>query len=122
MGKNYIRMELGGQERGLKFNLRALKIIKEVSGDDPFAFFIGGDLEAQIKQISAIMYAGLVSNAASKKQEPDFTYDDCVFWTEDLDLEDAKKVIAAFGEAYKSDASGEGSADTQQAANMEPAS
>mgnify|MGYP001140213881 CR=1 FL=1 len=115
MGKNYLSLELGGKERILKFNLRALKILKEQSGDDPFAFTLAGDLDEQFKKLSWILYAGLLSNAISQKQEPDFTIADCLYWAEEFDMSEATALAKAFGDAYKSDdASGEGSADTQQ--------
>jgi hypothetical protein len=115
MGKNYMRLNIGGEDRGLKFNLGTLKNIQELTNNDPFNFFISGPIDKQIEQISVLLYASLLANCRSQKKEPDFTQEDCMLWAEDMDLKDAEAMMHAFGEAYKAPASQEGGKDTQGA-------
>lgn len=123
MGKNYVRLQIGDKERGLKFNLGTLKNIKDLTNGDPFTFFVAGEIEDQIKQVATLLYASLLSNCKSKKEDPDFNYDDCMRWAEDLDLTDAVGLVNAFRDAYKTDASQEGGEDTRtEATNVAAAS
>jgi hypothetical protein len=116
MSKNYMRLTLGDKEQGLKFNMGTLKHLKDITGGDPFSFFIGEDIEAQIRQIAVILQAALLSNYKSKQIEPDFTPADCERWAEDLDMDEALRVVNTFRQAYMPEVSGEGNPDTQQEA------
>lgn len=111
MSKNYIRLMLGETEQGLKFNMGTLKNIKDITGGDPFAFFVGDDINSQIKQIAVILQAALLANYSSKRLDPDFTAADCERWAEDLSMEEALNLVNTFREAYL--VSGEGNADTR---------
>jgi hypothetical protein len=113
MSKNYIRLEVGGKEQGLKFNMGTLKHLKDITGGDPFSFFIGEDIEAQIKQVAVILCAAMMANYRSKKQEVDFTLADCELWSEDLSMEEALRVVNTFRAAYMPEVSGEGNDDTR---------
>jgi hypothetical protein len=116
MSKTYIRLQLGEKEQGLKFNMGTLKNLKDITGGDPFSFFIGEDIEAQIKQLSVILQAALLSNYKSKQLEPDFTPADCERWAEDLSMEEALRVVNTFRAAYMPEVSGEGNTHTQESA------
>jgi hypothetical protein len=118
MALNYIQVELGGEKRGLKYGLGALKHIKNLTSADPFALTAKGasdNIEDQIEFAAIVFYAGLLSNCDSKKQEPDFTIEDVTRWVEEMPTGLIKHVVEFFGDAYKTDspASLEGSADTR---------
>jgi hypothetical protein len=114
MGKNYLRLELGGRERGLNFNMGCLKNIQEISNRDPFSLSVEGDVQHQMRELSIIVYSALLSNCKSKKEEPDFIEADVVNWVEELDFDEALNVLNAFRIAYQVEsASTEGRADTR---------
>lgn len=109
-----MRLQLGEQERGLKFNMRTLKNIKELTGGDPFTFFeFKDELDDQLKQLSVIVYAALLANNAIKKEESDYTQDDVALWVEDMGYTDIVNLSQFIRQAYSVEASGEGSADTR---------
>ena len=109
-----MRLELGGKEQGLKFNMGTLKHLKDITGGDPFSFFIGEDIASQIKQIAVILQAALLSNYKSKQIEPDFTPADCERWAEDLGMDEALRVVNTFRAAYMPEVPGEGNTDTRE--------
>lgn len=104
---------VGDKEQGLKFNMGTLKHLKDITGGDPFSFFIGEDIDAQIKQVAVILYAAMAANYRSKKQEIDFSIEDCELWAEDFSMEEAIRVVNTFRAAYMPEVSGEGNEDTR---------
>lgn len=70
----YIRKEIGGRERGFKFNQYALEI-----------FTLHLDQNAiKTSSIYATFYAGLRGNCYVKNEDPDFTFEDVVEWVDKL--------------------------------------
>ena len=88
---SYIKVNLGGQERGLKFNQLAVEV---------FAKNI--NLEAvQISSVYAMFYAGLIGNCVAKKVDQDFTFEQVTEWVDELfenDPDKIKAVDACFSE------------------------
>lgn len=76
MSKGYIRVEIGGKERGLKFSQYAKEIIDEKTHK--------GTLSSNAKNYYAIFYGGLIGNCSAKEEEPDFTYEDVEEWVDEL--------------------------------------
>lgn len=119
MSKNYIRLELGGKERGLPFKAGILRQIRAIKKDDPFKTLAEAnqidqdDPEAIAGLVCTIVYASLLSACKTKKEEPDFTPDDIERWVDDLDLSDWVKVINTFNKAFSVEPSGEVGEDTQ---------
>jgi hypothetical protein len=116
---NYLQVQLGGEKRGLKFNLGTLRHIGAITGQDPFAFAINiKEYSNFIEDLGTIIYAGLLSNCDSKKVAPDFSQEDARRWADELDnMSEALSIIAAFHNAFKVEVvSQEGNADTQLAA------
>jgi hypothetical protein len=119
MTKNYIQATLGGQKMGLKFNLGTLKHIGDITGADPLGFSVRSEFFVQ--DLTVIVYAGLLSNAQSKKEEPGFTKEDVEGWVSEIEnMGEAVAIVTAFTNAYKVEVSGEETADTrgQKAADV----
>ena len=106
----YKQFKIGGKDRGLKFNLGALKHIGDITGNDPLAFTLNESPADQFRFVFTIVYAGLLANADAKKQEPDFSKDDVESWVKDLEMPEAVEIIKFFTAAYNV---GGGSSDTQ---------
>src|SRR5690348_3805021 len=86
MNKNYITLNLGGIDRGLKFNNRTINIIGDLTGADPLQFAAGGQgWKDIVKYTTSILYAALLSNCASKKVDADFNADDIAEWMNELE-------------------------------------
>lgn len=74
----YIQVkDLGGQDRGLKFNQISLeeftKRISVVEGQVNIA-----------STVYATFYAGLIGNVVAKREEQDFTYENVMDWVDKL--------------------------------------
>lgn len=101
MSKTYTTIELGGQERGLKFNMGTLKHLGEITRSDALTFQIqGNDLPSIYKHTQSIIHAALLSNCDSKKESPDFTAIDIEQWVNELDFSEAIRILNAFSTAY----------------------
>lgn len=122
MSKNYISLALGGKERGIKFNMGALEHLEEISGKDPLIYTVNTSVfKEMLTSVIEILFAGLLANCDLKKEQPDFTKADVSAWVADFDMQQCVQIINAFGTAYKTDSSEEGSAPAEpfqlQAAN-----
>lgn len=108
---NYLQIELGGQKRGLKFNMMTCEILQEQTGKDPLAelgVIKDGNFKNLKETVFEIFYAALLSNCRSKKVEPDFTKEQAGEWFNDLHPLYLYKIIQAFN-----------SPQTEQSANGE---
>jgi len=70
---SYIKIELGGKERGLKFNQLALEIIRTKSNPD-----------SDIQNVYALFYGGLRGNSFVKEEHPDYTFEDVCDWVDEI--------------------------------------
>jgi hypothetical protein len=112
MSKNYIQAVLGKEKRGLKFNLGTLRHIGDITGTDPLGFSVRS--ENFVRDLSVIVYAGMLSNYESKQQDPDFTQKDVDRWVGEIeDMNEAISIVTAFHNAYKVEVSGEEAKDTR---------
>lgn len=112
-------LELGGKVRGLKFNVGTLKCLRDVSGIDPMEYKAeSNSFEVLIPYATNILYAALLSNCLSKKEEPDFTAEDIKGWVDELTVTDLTAVILKYNEIFiapNTHANGEVGKDTQLA-------
>ena len=90
---SYCRIDIGGKERGLKFNQMAMIILSEKTDKDHPLATAG----------YALIYAGLKANCYVKSDEPDFTFEQVCEWVDVISNDDMNKVNEAFmlTEAYK---------------------
>lgn len=87
---SYIKIEIGGKERGLKFNQLALEIIRSKSNET-----------SDVQNVYALLYGGLRGNSFVKEEEPDYTFEQVCDWIDDIYIkpeaaEIIKQVSAVF--------------------------
>lgn len=90
---SYCKINIGGKERGLKFNNLAMIIMGEKTSKQ-----YPNETAAY-----AMVFGGLVGNSYAKEEELDFTFEDVIGWVDNLTIEDSTKIAEAFqaSEAYK---------------------
>ena len=90
---SYCKINIGGKERGLKFNQMALMIYVSKVDNDNLVATAG----------YALIYAGLRANAYVKGEEIDFTFEQVCDWVDELDAAAVQLVTDTFKEtqAYK---------------------
>jgi hypothetical protein len=84
---SYVKIFLGGKERGLKFNNYALEV-----------FTKNTDYETTQGDLCAAIYAGLKGNAFVKREEVDFTFEQVCDWCDDADETELVKAYNEFSE------------------------
>jgi hypothetical protein len=88
---SYCKINIGGKERGLKFNQMAIMIYaRKVDNEDQLA--TAG---------YALIYAGLKANAYTKGEECDFTFEQVCDWVDELDNESLQLVTDTFKETQR---------------------
>lgn len=79
---SYIKINLGGVERGLKFNIYGIeKMTEKMRGKSVMAFAY------------AMIWGGLQGNSYAKEEEPEYTFDQVIDWTDDLPGDEKNKTI-----------------------------
>lgn len=65
----YLNYEIGGEKRGLKYDIGTLKCFQDLYGIDPFEFRIESNQFGELFPFALkIFHAGLVRNAVIKKE------------------------------------------------------
>ena len=105
-------LNLGGIERGLKFNFGTLRFLGELSGKDPLLTATTNDFKSQFDQGRMIIQAAMMSNYLSMKKEVDFTEKDVIDWVSELSVSEVAEVLNTFTKAFAF--GGEADKDTQQ--------
>lgn len=82
---NYIQVNIGGKDRGLKFNQVALEV---------YSKHIDLQNAVNTSTIYATFYAGLVGNCYVKNEEVDFTFEDVTDWVDELYSKGKKEIEA----------------------------
>jgi hypothetical protein len=123
MSKNYLSLNLGGKERGLKFNNRTINIIGDLTGNDPLTFIPPSSAwKDLLEYTSTILHAALLSNLASTKEQPDFVKADIDEWLNDLAPEQIYTISNVYAQLLTPSiitTNGEVSSDTRgQATNV----
>lgn len=96
----YINVELGGENRGIKFGNRALLDVMakhQITGNIKFSFDLVVDL----------VFFGMVNNCMIKKQNPDFTEDQVTEWVDDMPMEKLLEIFNVFQASYSGEVAGE---------------
>ena len=79
---NYIKVNLGGQERGLKFNNYAIERLSEkMAGNSAIAFTY------------AMFWGGLQGNSYAKEQDVDYSFEDVIDWVDAIPKDDKAAII-----------------------------
>ncbi len=78
---SYIKIELGGKERGLKFNQLALEVMSGLAG------------EVVTQNVYAMFYGGLRGNSFVKREEPDYSFENVCDWVDELYVEKKTDLI-----------------------------
>lgn len=88
---SYIKIEIGGKERGLKFNQGAIHIFQSKIDSENIAATTG----------YALIWAGLKANAYVKGEEVDFTFEQVCDWCDELSEDTIIKIITCFQETQQ---------------------
>jgi hypothetical protein len=111
---NYLRVNLGGKEQGLKFVIGTLYKARDAQA---LSTDYIGKVEEDIRQLAIIVYAALLSNYKSQKKEQDFTFEEVIEWCEDIETAaEVASITDAFMRITSTSAPVEGGADTQHEA------
>ncbi len=86
---SYLKIQIDGKDRGLKFNQMALVLLSQFTDKN----------NAEATAAYALFYAGLRANCYVKREEPDFTFEQACDWFDKLSNEDVLKIKAAFDES-----------------------
>lgn len=90
MISNSIIVNLGGQERPLKFGMMAMQILSDISSKHG-----AGSL------VDALVYAGLKNAYYAKQLEEDFTFEDVTDWVAEIMINgDKSGVLAKINTAF----------------------
>lgn len=77
---SYLQIEIGGKQRGLKFNQLAIEIMSQYN-----------DTGTNTGFLYAMIYGGLRGNTYVKREEPDYTFENVCDWVDEL--KDKENVI-----------------------------
>jgi hypothetical protein len=91
MKDGLITLNLGGKERTLKFNMRALEVLSEAKCAGDFG----------ISSVSIVVYAGLIGWHYAKQMDPDFTFEEVSDWVEELTMSEDAKVLSGVNECFE---------------------
>ena len=83
---SYIQINIGGQDRGLKFNQGAHIMFTDLVDRDNIKASAG----------YALIYSGLWANCFVKRLEPDFTFEQVCDWCETLDEKTYMDVLECY--------------------------
>lgn len=70
---SYLQIEIGGKQRGLKFNQLAIEIMSQYN-----------DTGTNTGFMYAMIYGGLRGNSYVKREEPDYTFEQVCDWVDVL--------------------------------------
>lgn len=86
MSTSYISLELGGQKRGLKYDIGTMRFMNDVYDVDPFTLKSDGtDYKSIHPHVVKIIHVGLLRNAQIKKEPVDFKESDVIEWIDQLE-------------------------------------
>lgn len=74
---SYIQINIGGKERGLKFNQLAIELMSQYNDSNTTTGFI-----------YAMIYSGLRGASYVKREEPDYTFENVCDWIDNLENKD----------------------------------
>jgi hypothetical protein len=97
-----LQVELGGEQKVLRFNFRVLKIIGEITGKDSLGFGQGitEDQGRLFDMVKTIVHAALLAQYRSEKKNVDFTAEDVDDWVGELEIAEAMEIMGHYSKAY----------------------
>jgi hypothetical protein len=90
MKDGLIKLKIGGKERSLKFNMRAIETFAEIKNNS----------QGSISSSVTLIYAGLMGWHYAKQVEPDFSFEDVTDWVEELIFSGQTESIAAADKCF----------------------
>jgi hypothetical protein len=87
---SYIKINIGGKERGLKFNQMTLHVMAKYVDEN----------EQELTSSYALIYAGLYCNSYQKREELDLTFEQVCDEVDKLKEEDIIAIQKAFQEEF----------------------
>jgi hypothetical protein len=105
--------ELGGEHRQLRFNVGALKTIRDLTKKDVFE---NRDEADQYDQLAIIVFAGLKADHVFRKEQMLQTLENVVSWVDELSMQEGIDILAAFNSAtaIKQEGTAEGEAEDKK--------
>jgi len=92
----YINIELGGQQRGLKFgNRMLLDVMKKHQVD--------ANIKMSFDLIVDLVFGALMNNCERKKVDPDFTYEEVEQWVDDMPMTKMTEIFSSFTSSFGED-------------------
>jgi hypothetical protein len=114
---NYLQLELGGQKRGLKFDIGTLKVLRDQFDIDPFTFRTeSNSLTELLPYATKIIYSAALRNLRVKKEPEDITYEQFESWVDELDIPTISLAVSCYNGIFVTkspSANGEVGKDTQ---------
>ena len=87
---NKIKIELGGQERTLKFNMLFLEEFEKKRKEN----------QGEVSNTACMIYAAIKANCELTDVQIDCTYEDCYDWSEEMllnnDISKVEKILEAY--------------------------
>ena len=90
MKNGLITLQIGGKQRTLKFNMRAVEAFGEIKNAGT----------SVVSSSVNLIYAGLVGACYVKQEEPDFTFEDVSEWVEDLIMSGKVDILGAADKCF----------------------
>lgn len=113
----YLNIEIGGEKRGLKFDIGTLKTLQDLYDIDPFTFKAEANgIGELLPYATKIVHAGLVRNAVIKKEAVAINAEMVDVWVSELDIPTLTDIVTAYNEIFTRkvpSANGEVGTDTQ---------
>jgi hypothetical protein len=114
---SYLQIEIGGEKRGLKFDIGTLKCLEKLYNVDPFNFRTESNSMADLLPYATkITHAGLKRNSDIKKDGAIFSAEQVDEWVAEMDLPTLTDIANAYNEIFarkNPSANGEVGKDTQ---------
>lgn len=102
---NYIKLNIGGEERGAKLGLGFIRFFSESENTDVATIFESTEGPNALIFIPKAIYYSLAYNCQRKGETADFTIDDVFDWIDEIgpSSPEVLKWIEAFGQSFKTD-------------------
>ena len=87
----YCEITVGGKKVGLKFNMYAIELFSEIKGRS-----------TTIKNLTTIVYAGMLGNCYAKQTEPELSFEDISDWVDEQMInQDETGELATVSECFQ---------------------
>lgn len=96
MNDGFIKVTLGGKERPLKFNMRAMEAFAEVKSQGT----------REISASVTLVYSGLIGWYYANQIEVDFTFSDVIDWVEELIFSNQQNIVGEISKCFQESKAG----------------